>query len=190
MQCPICGQENQDGYQFCIKCGKMTREQKSNQACPSCGKDNAHDAQYCGHCGNPLGALHNVNAPPGAPFGQVRQMQSGQFTSNIALDIILSIITCGIYWFFWQARRIRALNSLLNEQRFSFVMWFFLSIITCFIFNVYYEYIMGQAIVEIQKRDNRPISNDLPVLGLVLSIFGLHIVADAIQQNEINKFFK
>jgi hypothetical protein len=35
-----------------------------------------------------------------------------------------------------------------------------------------------------------PTSNDIPVLSLILSIFGLHIITDAIQQNEINKFFE
>ena len=92
--------------------------------------------------------------------------------SNIALDVIFSIITCGIYWFFWQARQMRALNHLLKEQRFNFLLWFLVSIITCFLFNVYYEYIMAQAVVEIQKRDGREPSNDLPVLSLVLSILG------------------
>jgi Trk-type K+ transport system membrane component len=122
------------------------------------------------------------------PQGQ--QTSGGPYTSNIALDIILSIITCGIYWFFWQARQMRALNHLLKEKRFSFLLWFLVSLITCFLFNIYYEYIMAQAIVEIQKKQGKAASNDLPVLSLVLSLFQFYVITDAIQQNEINKLFE
>ncbi len=186
MLCPNCGQENQEEAKFCLKCGK---EVGGPERCSSCGKEIPQGALFCSGCGRSTGAPQGNVGYGNASKPQGQEPQAGSFVSNIALDIILSIITCGIYWFFWQARQMRALNHLLKEQRFSFVLWFFVSIITCFLFNVYYEYIMAQAIVEIQKRDGMAASNDLPVLSLVLSLFGLHVVVDAIQQNELNKFF-
>jgi len=192
MQCPNCGQENQEGSKFCVKCGKGVNEagKETNICCSSCGEENYQGALFCAHCGASIGAPTGNIGPCSQPGLQTPQPNMGGFTSSIALDIILTIITCGIYWFFWQARQMRALNYLLKEQRFNFVLWFFVSIITCFLFNVYYEYIMAQAIVEIQKRSGREPSKDLPVLSLVMSIFGLHAIVDAIQQNEINKFFE
>ena len=192
MQCSHCGQENQEGSNFCAKCGKdVTAGSGGGKInCPSCGKENTEGALFCAFCCASLGAPQgNVGYgnPPG-PQGQ--QPYRGPYASSIALDIILSIITCGIYWFFWQARQMRALNYLLKEQKFSFPLWFLVSLITCFLFNIYYEYIMAKAIVEIQKKQGKAPSNDLPVLSLVLSIFGLHIITDAIQQHEINKFFE
>jgi hypothetical protein len=176
MQCSNCGQENQEEARFCVKCGKSIDGSGNGKIyCPSCGKENTQGVFFCAHCGASVGA-------PQQPY-------KGPYASNIALDIILSIITCGIYWFFWQARQMRALNSLLKEQRFSFLLWFLVSLITCFLFNIYYEYIMAQAIVEIQKKQGKTPSNDLPVLSLVLSLFQFYVITDAIQQNEINKLF-
>jgi len=77
----------------------------------------------------------------------------------------------------------------LGQQRYNFWLWFLLTILTCGLFNIYYEYYMAQGLVEAQGKYGRPLSKDLPVLSLVLTIFGLNIVTDAIQQNEINKFF-
>jgi predicted RNA-binding Zn-ribbon protein involved in translation (DUF1610 family) len=192
MRCSNCGQENQGEARFCVKCGKSIDESGSGMFyCPSCGKENLRGVSFCAFCDASLGAPQGNRGygnPPG-PQGQ-QPYGGGPYTSNIALDIILSIITCGIYWFFWQARQMRALNHLLKEQRFSFLLWFLVSIITCFLFNIYYEYIMAKAVVEIQTKQGKAPSNDLPVLSLILSIFGLHIITDAIQQHEINKFFE
>ena len=190
MRCSNCGQENQKGAQFCVKCGKSLEGPGSGTVyCPSCGKENLQGVFFCAFCGTSVGAPQGNTGYRNPPGPQSQEPYKGPYASNIALDIILSIITCGIYWFFWQARQMRALNYLLKEQRFSFLLWFLVSLVTCFLFSVYYEYIMAQAIVEIQKKGGKAPSNDLPVLSLVLSLFGLHVIADAIQQHEINKFF-
>ena len=191
MLCSNCGQENQEGAQFCTKCGKNINGSGSGTIyCSSCGKENLQGVFFCAFCGASLGAPQGSVGYGNPPGPQRQEPYKGPYASNIALDIVLSIITCGIYWLFWQARQIRALNYMLKEQRFSFLLWFLVSLITCFLFNIYYEYIMAQAIVEIQKKQGKTPSNDLPVLSLVLSIFGLHIITDAIQQNEINKLFE
>ena len=191
MRCSSCGQENQEGARFCVKCGKSIDGSVSGTlSCPSCGKENLQGVSFCAFCGASLMAPQGNAGYGNQPGPQGQEPYKGSYVSNIALDIILSIITCGIYWFFWQARQMRALNYLLKEQRFNFLLWFLVSFITCFLFNIYYEYIMAQAIVEIQKRQGKAPSNDLPVLSLVLSLFGLHVITDAIQQNEINKLFE
>ena len=191
MICPNCGQENSEGFKFCVKCGKGLVESGAGPlTCPACGKENAQGALFCAHCGASLGAPKNEVGFTNPPGSSNEPPYQGPYASNIALDIIFSIITCGIYWFFWQARQIRALNYMLREERFSFLLWFLLTIATCGLFNIYYEYIMAQGIVEVQRREGKPITNELPVLSLVLSIFGLHMITDAIQQNEINKLVK
>jgi hypothetical protein len=117
------------------------------------------------------------------------QAAAERYTSSIVKDIILSIITCGIYYLFWQAREMGAVNYLLEEGKYNFWKWFLLTIITCGIYHIYYEYILAQSIMEVQGRLGRPVSNNLHILSVVLAIFGLNIVADAIQQDEINRLF-
>ena len=46
---------------------------------------------------------------------------------------------------------------------------------------------MGEAINEIQRSHELLVMKDLPILSLLVSLFGLSIVADCIHQNEINK---
>lgn len=185
MECPGCGQSNPEDAKFCVKCGRSLQQKYGGTTtCPSCGRQNSPGVSFCAYCGKSMYGDPNQNS---RGSGAIHDERAQKFASNIVVDIILTIITCGIYLFFWQARQIKTLNFLLREQRFSFVLWFFVSILTCFIFNIYYEYIMAKAIVELQKHDGIQQSNDLPVLSLLLAIFGLHVVADAIQQYEINR---
>ena len=53
----------------------------------------------------------------------------------------------------------------------------------------YYEYKMAQGINEIQETNNLRVSSDLPLICILLSVFGFGIVSLAIQQSEINKFY-
>lgn len=117
------------------------------------------------------------------------QASAEKYKSSIVKDIILCIITCGIYNLFWQAREMRAVNYLLEEEKYNFWKWFLLTIITCGIYHIYYEYIFAQSIMEIQRRLGRPVSNNLHILSVIIAILGLSIVTDAIQQDEINKLF-
>ncbi len=190
MRCDNCGNESPEGSRFCIKCGKeFGASSERITVCPHCGVQIAPGSLFCSACGKSIGA----------PQGEVNHGRTSQpplsepptrpLTSNIALDVVLSVITCGIYWFFWQARQMRAINYLLGQERYSFWLWFFLTLITCGLYNIYYEYYMAQGIVEVQDVRGYPRSKDLPVLSLILTIIGLNIVTDAIQQNEINKIF-
>ncbi|MHB8111102.1 MAG: DUF4234 domain-containing protein [Syntrophorhabdaceae bacterium] len=192
MRCENCGNESPEGSRFCIKCGKEFKEPAQEPAtCPHCGAEVASGTIFCPACGKsivaPAGEIGG--GPAFEPLPPLSDPQAGTFTSNIALDIVLTFITCGIYYFFWQARQIRAINHLLGQEKYNFWLWFLLTLVTCGLFNIYYEYYMAQGLIEAQEKHGRPKSKELPVLSLLLTIFGLSFVADAIQQNEINKFF-
>ena len=105
---------------------------------------------------------------------------------NIAVAIILTIITCGLYGLYWQYRQMAALNQFFGREEYNFGMWLLLSIITCGIFAMYYEYKMADGINEIKEFRGRRVDGNLPLICLLLTIFGLGLVSLAIQQNEIN----
>lgn len=113
-----------------------------------------------------------------------------QAVSGIATDILLSVVTCGIYNLFWQARQFRVLNAFLGRQEFQFWKWALLTLITCGIYHIYTEYVMARAIVSIQRDLGKPANENLIMMTVALSVFGLTIIADAIQQHEINDFFE
>ena len=115
-----------------------------------------------------------------------------QFKGDIAKDVIFTIITCGIYGFFWQYRQMKFVNTLSGEEKFSFVKWLIFSIITCWLYHIYHEYVMGREIVILQEKFGLPKSDDLPAISIILCILGywvfiaVGIITDAVQQKEIN----
>ena len=189
MRCGNCGNESPEGSKFCIKCGKELMSSEPAR-CPHCGAEIVPGTFFCPACGKSIAAPEvEMGGRAYEPLPPISGLRSGSYTSNITIDIILTLITCGIYYFFWQARQFGAVNYLLDQQRYSFWLWFVLALATYGLYNIYYEYYLAQGLVEAQVKHGLQKSKDLPVLSLILAILGLGIVTDAIQQNEINKFF-
>ena len=109
---------------------------------------------------------------------------------NIALYLILTILTCGIFNLYWNYRQMEACNLLLKRREFSFWIWLLFTILTCGIYHIFYQYKMGAAIVEIQRLMNRELFDKLPLLSVIVTIIGFSIVVDCIHQNEINKIYE
>jgi len=106
---------------------------------------------------------------------------------SIALGIILSIVTFGLYNIYWNYREFDSMNELLGREEYSFWTWLILSIVTCGLYHIYYEYKMGSDLYAILRDRGYEVNPNLPLIGLALSIFGLTIVADAVYQHELNR---
>lgn len=108
---------------------------------------------------------------------------------NIALDIVLTLLTCGIYGLFWVARIFRVLNAFLGREKYSFWPWFFLTIITCGIYGLYTLYTVCVDIDAVRVEQGKAANPSFAVLNLILAVVGLSIVSQAIVQAEINSWF-
>lgn len=106
---------------------------------------------------------------------------------GVALGIVLSLVTCGLYNVYWNYRQFQSMNRLLDRQEFDFVLWLVLSLVTCGIFHIYYEYKMGRELQLWMSGNGWDVSPNLSLVGLVLSCFGLTVVADAVYQHELNR---
>ena len=109
---------------------------------------------------------------------------------SIVRSIIFSIITCGIYGLVWQNHRFETLNGWLGRRQFSFWKWFGVGIITCGIYVIYTEYLVARSMNEIQRRYGFEVETNYPLLFVILSCVGLSIVAQCIQQSEINSWYE
>lgn len=155
--------------------------------CPKCGAALKDGASFCTNCGASMGngnAQTNFNQPyqnNQAPRMPIRRRE-------IALCIILSIITCGIYGIYWYVCLVDDLNlasGMVNET--SGVTVFLLTLVTCGIYGIYWYYKAGEKLNMLKARNGMPTDNNMGIIFLVLSIFGLQIVNECIIQNELNK---
>ena len=104
---------------------------------------------------------------------------------NIALCIILSLVTCGIYGLYWFVCLTEDTNAAANEEGTSGVLALVLTIVTCGIYGLYWAYKRGELLDKAKVNRGMPASNG-GVLYLILYIFG-GIIAYALIQNELNK---
>lgn len=102
---------------------------------------------------------------------------------NIALCVVFSIITCGIYGIYWMIVMNDEVNALSGEQGATTGgMVFLFSLITCGIYSLYWLYKMGERCDRMQNKQG---SSSL--LYLILGIFGFSIISYCLIQDSINK---
>lgn len=105
---------------------------------------------------------------------------------NIALCIIFTLITCGIYNLYWIVCLNDEANFASGEDGLNGITVILLSIITCGIFYLFWIYRMGEKLTSAKAKHNLPSDSILGLLYLLLSLFGLSIVAMALIQHDLN----
>ena len=105
---------------------------------------------------------------------------------NIALCIIFTIITCGIYGLYLFVSMTDDTNTIAQQPGTSGVMALVLTIVTCGIYGFYWAFKCGEKIDQAHRIKGEPASNG-GILYMIVYIFGA-IIAYALIQNEINKF--
>ena len=108
---------------------------------------------------------------------------------DIVAGVLLTLITCSIYGLYWQYKQMATLNAWLGRHEYSFWSWFFLCIITCGIYGIYYEYTMATGINTVQINNGLVHDSNLPIICVLLAIFGVGIASLAIQQHQINRLY-
>ena len=106
---------------------------------------------------------------------------------NIAVCIVLTLVTCGIYGIYWIVCLTNDVNTVSGDVNgTSGGMVELLTIVTCGIYGIYWAYKQGEKLDFTKNNRGIPSSNS-GVLYLILQIFGFGIIAYALMQNELNK---
>lgn len=153
--------------------------------CRNCGKELQEGVKFCGTCGTSTESVVNQTV-----INNVTNYNQSRPTiqkRSVALAVVLSLITCGIYGIFWFVSMTDESNILSDEKTASGGMAILYSLITCGIYGVYWNYKMGQKMANAGKKYNKPIS-DNSVLYLVLCLLGFGIVNYCLIQNDLNSF--
>ncbi len=188
---------------FCFKCGKELDD--SAVFCSGCGANQQLNTTST--------TDDNVNTNTNNDTTATTKQQPTQTTSNeqttyttntqsntngytrslvknrsIALSIILSIITCGIYGLFWYAFMVDDANKVSGEyDSTSGGLTILYSLLTCGLYKIYWSYKVGKQLYNAGSNCGKDIS-DNSILYLILSLFGLSIISDALIQNDLNSF--
>lgn len=107
---------------------------------------------------------------------------------GIAICVILSIVTCGIYGIYWWYCIIRDINTISGDpDSMSPVMVILLGIVTCNIYTLYWVYKTGTMLDQKAVEEGGQ-SGNRGILYLLLSFFGLGIITFCLLQDSINKY--
>ena len=106
---------------------------------------------------------------------------------DIVVSIILSLVTCGIYslvWFVGITDDVKTVSEDTQMQSGGIAL--LLTIVTCGIYGIYWAYKMGDLMKTAQTKKNLPVK-DNAILYVVLELFGLGIVVQALIQSDLNQ---
>ena len=103
---------------------------------------------------------------------------------SVALCIVLSVITCGIYGIYWMIVLNDEINAATGRPGPTGGVVFLLTLITCGLYGLYWMYKMGEQ-VDIMR--GTP-GGSTPLIYILLSIFSLGIIAYALMQSELNRY--
>ena len=192
--CTECGAKLDEGVKFCPNCGQRVAPKQTHPAQPispvqtnpgsgsyDTRSNSQQDNSWQGY------ANHNDYArqtpPQISPSTPVNLVQH-----SIAMCIILSIITCGIYSIFWVIQIVNDLNEVSRKpQASSGGTVFLLGLVTCGIYMLYWLYKSGEAVNEAKSMRGMQADSNNGMIYLILGIFGFSIVSYALLQNELNQ---
>ena len=206
MFCPNCGAEAEEGAAFCPNCGSsLASDSPAQDATPQ--QDNPQSYQQNSYQQPGYEQQNYQQSYEQQGYQQQNYQQQsyqqgyqqnyqynnvytppvgGGTNRSIALCIIFSLITCGIYYLYWRYVLNEEINRMADEPyATSGGLVILFNIITCGIYGWYWLYRMGERCDVIKQKMGKPASSSA-VLYLILGIFGLGIVSYALMQDTIN----
>ena len=107
---------------------------------------------------------------------------------SLPLAIVLSFVTLGVYAFYWIYALTEDAHAAAGERTTaSGGMVILFSLITCGIYSLYWLYKMGETIIMAKQRRAMTVDTNLPIIYLVLALFGFGIISYALMQNSLNE---
>ena len=195
MFCPKCGAQSPDGTTYCPSCGINMVSAGAGSAQDDFRQgfeDTTTTSQTQNDGFGNDGFRQDDDFPKNDGFQQAAPVYTGSVQGdaggiqpkNIALAIILSIVTCGIYGIYWFITLTNESNQLSGRpDETSGGIAFLLTLVTCGIYGWFWAAKLGEK-TDVIKGDPQGNSN---ILFILLQIFGLGIVNYALAQDAINK---
>ena len=109
---------------------------------------------------------------------------------SIPTLIILSIVTCGIYYYYWLYLTTKEINEFTENTAFDPVKTILLTIVTCGIYSIFWYYKMSPVVFkEMPEKAGVPTEENKISTVFILSIF-LQIVSCYFMQTKLNEIWE
>lgn len=106
---------------------------------------------------------------------------------NIGLAIVFTMITCGIYGLYWLYKMTEEVHCLVGRRTTaSGGMVILYTLLSCGIYSFYWMYKMGETMTEAKMMRGMHADQNSALLYIILAIFALGIVSEALLQSSIN----
>ena len=140
MFCPNCGNQLADGAQFCNKCGARLDAASAGGASATSFDAQPVTSQQPAQGNWSQGPIQQGPYTPKSPV---------QTDRSLITYIVLTIVTCGIYGFWFVYTIARDLNMMCEgdgENTGGLAAYILLSFVTCGIYNIWWLYKIGNRI--------------------------------------------
>ncbi|MDD4816819.1 MAG: DUF4234 domain-containing protein [Victivallaceae bacterium] len=102
----------------------------------------------------------------------------------VAMVLIFTVITCGLYWLFWAYTTRCEIKQYLGDQSINPGLDVLLMII-CFPYCYYWFYKYSKEIAAAEEKAGIA-ATDNSLVNLFLAVFGLSLIAMLIMQSQLN----
>lgn len=117
-------------------------------------------------------------------------MQKEDKFISVPLYLVLSLVTFGLWYLYWIYRQTQILKELDKEGGYSFLFFAALSFLTCGLYTIYYYYKIANSIVKLQRKRKLSVDENLPIVSMILVVFGLPLITTCIHQSKFNDLLK
>ncbi len=144
MFCKKCGHEMADNARFCPNCGENVSAINEVKNAAAEMADSAE--RGLGDAINEVRDTFNGKDRATGPDGTVNEAQPLTENRSLGMYVLLSIVTCGIYAWYFIYKMAHDTNIACagdDETTSGLVMYIVLSVITCGIYSLYWQYKIG-----------------------------------------------
>ncbi|ASJ21367.1 DUF4234 domain-containing protein [Brachyspira hampsonii] len=108
---------------------------------------------------------------------------------SIPMLVILSIVTCGIYYLYWIYKTTDEIKNFMGREDINSALELILVLVTCNIYSLYWYYKYGKIVyLEMTAKVGMDNSEDSSVLLVILGLL-VYVVAGAILQDKLNSIW-